>query len=125
MATDYTLWFNPRCSKCRRALELLQEAGIEPRLRRYLELPPSAAELEALLAKLPQPRAAVRTGEPEYPALKLPEGASRAELAKALSGQPRLLERPILEAGDRAVVARPPELVLELVASPAKGAPRA
>jgi len=120
--SPYTLWFNPRCSKCRRALELLQGKGIEPRLRRYLEEPPAPAELEALLAKLPEPRAAVRAGEPEYAATSLKEDASRAELARALAAQPRLLERPILEAGDRAVIGRPPERVLELLAPPAKRA---
>jgi arsenate reductase len=121
MPPPYTLWFNPRCSKCRRALELLQEKGIEPDLRRYLETPPTGAELEALLGKLPEPHAAVRPGEPEYRTLGLSERSSRAELVKALAASPSLLERPILEVGDRAVVGRPPARVLELVA-PAKPA---
>jgi len=120
MSAPYTLWFNPRCSKCRRALELLREKGIEPQLRRYLDDPPSPAELEALLARLPEPHAALRASEPECRDLGLSERTPRAELVKALAAHPALIERPILVRGDRAVVARPPERVLELVVPSAK-----
>lgn len=116
MARDYTLWFNPRCSKCRDALELLRARGIEPELRRYLEEPPTRAELEALLAKLGLlPHGIVRAKEDEYQVLRLTERSSRDELLDTMVRHPILIERPILVRGDRAIVARPPERVLELV----------
>ncbi len=116
MPRDYTLWYNPRCSKCQRALALLRERGIDPELRRYLEEPPTPEELEALLAKLGlPPHAVARSKEDEYQALRLSERTPRDEMIRALSQHPRILERPILVHGDRALVARPPERVLELV----------
>ena len=116
MPRDYVLWFNPRCSSCQRALALLREKGIEPELRRYLEEPPTAEEIEALLGKLGLPAHAVaRTKEDEYQVLRLSERTPREEMIQALVRHPRILERPILVHGDRAVVARPPERVLELV----------
>ena len=116
MTRDYVLWFSPRCSSCQRALALLRERGIEPELRRYLEEPPTAEEIEALLGKLGLPAHAVaRTKEDEYQVLRLSERTPREEMIQALVRHPRILERPILVHGDRAVVTRPPERVLELV----------
>ncbi len=116
MRRDFTLWFNPRCSKCQRALELLRERGIEPELRRYLEEPPTAAEIEELLRKLGlPPHAVVRSKEDEYQALRLSERTPRGEMIQALALHPRILERPILVQGNRAIVGRPPERVLDLV----------
>jgi arsenate reductase len=116
MSGDLVLWFNPRCGTCRRALELLRERGREPELRRYLEEPPTVAELEELLAKLGvDPHAVARTSEDEYQALRLSERTPREELLRALAQHPRILQRPIFVNGTRAVVGRPPERVLEII----------
>jgi arsenate reductase len=116
MQRDYVLWYNPRCSSCQRALSLLREKGIEPELRRYLEEPPTATEVEDLLAKLGlPPNAVARTKEDEYQVLRLSERTPREEMVQAFVQHPRILQRPILVHGDRAVLARPPERVLELV----------
>jgi arsenate reductase len=108
---DIELWHNPRCSKSRAAHELL---GNRATTRRYLEDPPSRAELEAVLVKLgtADPRVIVRTGEPAYAGL---EAADRDELLDAMVAHPELVERPIAIRGDRAVLGRPPERVLELL----------
>lgn len=110
---EVTLYHNPRCSKSRAALALLQGRGIEPVIRRYLDTPLEAEELDRLLAalRLP-PSAVVRTGEAAYKTL-----ADRSEesLKVALLRSPILLERPIVISGERAVIGRPPERILELL----------
>lgn len=115
--TELTLYHNPRCSKSRGALELLEARGLEPHIVRYLETPPSAAELQALLAKLGlSARQLLRSGEEEYQSLGLADpNLSDAQLIEAMAAHPRLIERPILIAGDKAVVGRPPERVLEIL----------
>ncbi|MCF6754653.1 arsenate reductase (glutaredoxin) [Stutzerimonas stutzeri] len=115
--TELTLYHNPRCSKSRGALELLEARGLEPHIVRYLETPPSAAELQALLAKLGlSARQLLRSGEEEYQSLGLADpNLSDAQLIEAMVAHPRLIERPILIAGDKAVVGRPPERVLEIL----------
>jgi len=114
---DTRLYHNPRCSKSRGALELLREHGIEPVVVPYLEAPPSAAELRDLLKLLGLPaRALLRTGEDEYAALGLEdESLAESALIDAMVAHPRLIERPILVHGGRAVIGRPPERVLELL----------
>ena len=116
--TDMTLYHNPRCSKSRGALELLEARGLQPQVVRYLETPPSAAELRALLARLGYcARQLLRSGEEEYQTLGLADPALDDEaLIAAMVAHPRLIERPILVVGDKAVVGRPPERVLELLA---------
>ncbi|QQN50579.1 arsenate reductase (glutaredoxin) [Stutzerimonas balearica] len=116
--TDLILYHNPRCSKSRGALELLQARGMEPTIVRYLDTPPSEAELHALLAKLGlSARQLLRTGEEEYQSLGLADTAlTDAQIIAAMARHPRLIERPILIAGDKAVIGRPPERVLELLA---------
>ncbi|UCJ16306.1 arsenate reductase (glutaredoxin) [Pseudomonas sp. MM211] len=115
--TDLTLYHNPRCSKSRGALQLLEERGVQPTVLLYLETPPSAEELRDLLAKLGiTARQLLRSGEDEYRELKLAnEALSEAQLIEAMAAHPRLIERPILIAGDRAVIGRPPENVLDLL----------
>ena len=116
MAGEYVLWFDARCTSCKRALELLRERGIEPVLRRFLEEPPTPEELAGLFVRLGAgPRALARKDADEYQALRLSDRSADDELVRALVSHPRILERPILVAGDRAVVAKPPERVLELV----------
>lgn len=115
--TELTLYHNPRCSKSRGALELLEARGLAPTIVRYLETPPDAATLAQLLGKLGiGARQLLRTGEDEYKALDLANPAlSDAQLIGAMVEHPKLIERPILVAGDKAVVGRPPEKVLEIL----------
>nr|WP_314478202.1 arsenate reductase (glutaredoxin) [uncultured Pseudomonas sp.] len=115
--TDLTLYHNPRCSKSRGALELLEGRGLTPTVVRYLETPPDAATLQALLDKLGMtPRQLLRTGEDDYAHLNLADPSlSDAQLIEAMASHPKLIERPILVAGDKAVVGRPPEKVLEIL----------
>lgn len=115
--TDLTLYHNPRCSKSRSTLQLLEDRGVQPTLVRYLETPPNAEQLRDLLRKLGiSARQLLRTGEDEYRELNLADSAlSDADLIDAMAAHPRLIERPILVAGDRAVIGRPPENVLELL----------
>ncbi|WP_312818326.1 arsenate reductase (glutaredoxin) [Pseudomonas sp.] len=115
--TDLTLYHNPRCSKSRGALELLEQRGLAPTIVRYLETPPDAATLKALLGKLGiAPRQLLRSGEDEYRSLDLANPAlSDAQLIDAMVNHPKLIERPILVAGDKAVIGRPPEKILEIL----------
>lgn len=116
--TDLTLYHNPRCSKSRGALELLEARGLQPNVVRYLETPPSASELRDLLGKLGiSARQLLRSGEDDYKALGLDDvSLSEAQLIDTMLSHPKLIERPILVAGDKAVIGRPPEKVLELLA---------
>lgn len=116
--TDLTLYHNPRCSKSRGALELLETRGLQPHVVRYLETPPTASELSSLLVKLGIPaRQLLRTGEDDYRVLNLADSSlTEAQLIDAMVAHPKLIERPILIAGDKAVIGRPPEKVLELLA---------
>lgn len=115
--TDLTLYHNPRCSKSRGALELLEARGLTPTVVRYLETPLSAAQLRDLLAKLNiSARQLLRSGEDEYKALNLADsGLTDAQLIDAMAAHPKLIERPILVAGDKAVIGRPPEKILEIL----------
>ncbi|MBS4085650.1 arsenate reductase (glutaredoxin) [Pseudomonas rustica] len=115
--TDLTLYHNPRCSKSRGALELIEARGLSPNVVRYLETPLNAAQIKALLGKLGiSARQLLRTGEDEYKMLQLAdESLSEAQLIDAIAQHPKLMERPILEVGDKAVIGRPPENVLELL----------
>ncbi|WP_181295326.1 arsenate reductase (glutaredoxin) [Pseudomonas sp. Q2-TVG4-2] len=115
--TELTLYHNPRCSKSRGALELLEQRGLNPTVIRYLETPPSAAELKQILTRLGiSPRQLLRSGEEEYKTLNLTDPSlTDAEIIEAMITHPKLIERPILVAGDVAVVGRPPEKVLEIL----------
>jgi arsenate reductase len=115
--TDLILYHNPRCSKSRAALELLEQRGLAPTVIRYLETPPSTDELRRLLARLGiSPRQLLRTGEAEYKELELADPArTDAELIEAMAAHPKLIERPILMVGDAAVIGRPAERMLEIL----------
>lgn len=115
--TGYVLYHNPRCSKSRAALDLLQENGIEPEIVRYLDEPLDAQALLDLTRKLGiRPRELLRSGEDEYRSLGLAdESVDDDAIIKAMAAHPRLIQRPILVRGDRAVIGRPPERVLELL----------
>lgn len=115
--TDLTLYHNPRCSKSRGALELLQARGLTPDIVLYLETPPDAAQLRELLTKLGKnARQLLRTGEDAYKQLNLADASlGEEDLIAAMVANPKLIERPILVAGNKAVIGRPPENVLELL----------
>lgn len=115
--TDLTLYHNPRCSKSRGALELLEARGLTPTVVRYLETPLNAEQLHGLLGKLGiSARQLLRTGEDEYKSLNLADAnLSEEQLIAAIAAHPKLMERPILEVGDQAVIGRPPENVLEIL----------
>jgi len=112
-----TIYHNPRCSKSRQTLALLQEHGIEPEVIPYLQNPPDAHTLERLLQLLQlKPRALMRRKEAPYEALGLDdETLSDAALIEAMVANPVLIERPIVVKGSRAVLGRPPENVLDLI----------
>jgi arsenate reductase (glutaredoxin) len=112
------VWYNPRCSKCRGAEELLAEHGVPAQRLRYLDDPPSPAEITRVLALLgsDDPRVLMRTSEPRYAELGLAD-ATAGELVEAMSRHPELIQRPVVIWPDRAVVARPPELLLPLLES--------
>lgn len=111
------LYHNPDCSKSRAALALLRSHGVEPEQIDYRATPPSVAELRSLLRLLGVPvRNLVRTGDDEARALGLDDPLlTDEELLRAVAAHPALMQRPILVQGDRALIARPPERVLELV----------
>ncbi len=115
--TDLTLYHNPRCSKSRGALELLEARGLVPTVVRYLETPPDAAQLRDVLGKLDiGARELLRTGEDDYKTLNLADSSLNDEqLIAAMVAHPKLIERPILIAGDKAVIGRPPEKILEIL----------
>jgi len=111
------LFHNPRCSKSREALALLEARGVAVEIVDYQQSPPTRAELIALLAALNVgPRALLRTGEPEYAELGLSHASLDDDaLVDALLQHPRLMERPVFLRGERAVIGRPPERVLDLL----------
>ena len=112
-----TIYHNPRCSKSRATLELLRERGFEPIVVPYLDTPPSAAEIDRLLDLLGvDPRGILRREESEYAELGLDDAhLTRAQLVAAIAAHPRLLQRPIVVAGDKAAIGRPPEAVLAIL----------
>lgn len=115
--TDLTLYHNPRCSKSRGALELLEARGLTPTVVRYLETPPNAAQLRDLLSQLGiSARGLLRSGEDEYKTLNLADASlSDDDLIAAMVAHPKLIERPILVAGNKAMIGRPPEKILEIL----------
>jgi len=112
-----TLYHNPRCSKSREALSLLRTRGIEPEVILYLETPLTAKALKTLLSQLGiSSRDLLRKGEDLYKELGLAATAlSEAALIKAMVEHPKLIERPIAVKGDKAIIGRPPENVLQLL----------
>lgn len=112
------IWFNPSCSKCRASKELLEEAGVDHTERRYLDQPPTEAEIEHVLGLLnAEPWDITRFDEPRAKELDL-AGAprDRASWIKTLAGNPILVQCPIVITDDgRAVIGRPPEKILDLL----------
>ena len=116
MSHDGIIWHNPRCSKSRKTLEMLQERNLDIEVRRYLDDPPTTDELDALLERLElQPRELMRHKEEEYGELKLGDATkSRADLLEAMVDHPILIQRPVVLRSDRAALGRPPSDVLRL-----------
>ena len=111
-----TIYHNPKCSKSRETLELLRGRGLEPRIVEYLKTPPTAAELAAIAKQLGiRPVGLVRKGEDIYKSRFAGKSLSDAEWIEALVRDPILIERPIVVAGGRAAIGRPPQRVLELL----------
>ena len=111
-----TIWHNPRCSKSRVTLGLLQERGIDPVQVKYLENPPTDTEIRAALIalKIP-PFELMRRNEVAFKELKLSKESTDDELIAAMATHPILIERPIVFAGKKDVIGRPPENVLRLL----------
>lgn len=114
--TKATIWHNPRCSKSRAALAILEAApGVEVELVEYLKTPPSRAEIETVLAKAGvRPSEAVRKGEAVFKEIGLDPGDDEAVL-DAMAQHPILIERAIVITDKGAVIARPPERVSEIL----------
>ncbi len=115
---DITLYHNPRCSKSRQTLQLLQDRGIEPKVIEYLHTPPNKATLTKLLSMLSMddPRELMRKNEAPYKEQHLADPAlSKAALIQAMVDSPILIQRPIVVAGDKAAIGRPPEDVLAIL----------
>ena len=111
-----TIYHNPRCSKSRQTLQLLEDNNIQPEVLLYLETPPTAKTLKDLLGKLGiSARQLLRTGEDAYKENNLGDKTlSETDLINAMVKHPKLIERPIVVNGNKAAIGRPPEMVLEL-----------
>lgn len=114
--TNTTIYHNPRCSKSRATLALLEAQGIQATVIKYLETPPNEAELKHILKSLGMaPRDLLRTGEAEYKDNGFSDAAlSDEQLIQMMTQHPKVIERPIVVHGDQARIGRPPESVLEL-----------
>jgi arsenate reductase len=112
-----TIYHNPRCSKSRQTLGLLEEQGLKPQVVEYLKTPPDARTLDEILQMLGmEPRELIRRGEAEYKAAGLDrQDLSRDELIQAMVEFPKLIQRPIVVVDGKARIGRPPESVLEIV----------
>lgn len=114
--STWTIYYNPKCGTCRNTLEILNKKGVKPRIVEYLKNAPSTTEIDAILKKLNMPPSdMVRVKEPIYAELKLGNATlSRAEWLKIIHENPVLIQRPIVVKDNQAVIARPPEKVLDL-----------
>jgi arsenate reductase len=114
--SELTLWHNPRCSKSRQALAILEDKGIEAEIFRYLDRAPDASEIKKILQMLGvSARELMRTKEDIYKELGLKDVEDEILLIQAMSEHPKLIERPIFIKNNKAVIGRPPEKVLEIL----------
>ena len=112
--TKVEIWHNPRCSKSRQTLALLEEQGIEPTIVRYLDEPPTKSRIKAVAKLLGGPEKLVRTKEAAFEERGL-EGATKTALIDAMAEEPKLIERPVVITAKGARIGRPPESVLEVL----------
>jgi len=111
-----TIYHNPRCSKSRQTLALIQEKGIEPEIIEYLKSPPSEVELDQIISKLAvQPEELIRKGEDEFKLYFMEKKLSREETIRLMVKHPKVIERPIVINGNKAIIGRPPEGVLDIL----------
>ncbi|NRG19632.1 arsenate reductase (glutaredoxin) [Rhizobiales bacterium] len=112
-----TIWHNPRCSKSRETLALLEGKGVHPHVREYLKDTPNEADIRSALYALgfDDPRKLMRTGEALYKEMKLAEVTNPDILVAAMASNPILIERPVVFSGGKAMLGRPPEAVLEIL----------
>jgi len=117
MTDSIQIYHNPRCSKSRQTLALIEEKGVTPEIILYLENTPNKKEIESLLKKLGlNARQLLRKGEEAYKENKLSNTElSEQVLIEKMAQFPKLIERPIVVKGNKAVLGRPPENVLELL----------
>ena len=117
MTDDVTIYFNPKCSKCRLSIELLEKEGQHAEVIEYLNTPPDASTLESILDMLGmEPRDLMRKHEKEYTEAGLDNpDLSREQLINAMIEYPRLIERPILIKNGKAIIGRPPEKILDIL----------
>lgn len=117
MSDSVRIFHNPRCSKSRHAMGLLEDNKVQPQVVEYLKTPPTAVELDEILASLEmEPRELMRKGEAAYKNNNLDDPSlDRAQLIQAMVENPILIERPIVIKGNKAAIGRPPEKVLEIL----------
>jgi arsenate reductase len=109
------IWHNPRCSKSRQTLALLEQKGLNPTIRLYLDDGPSSAEIQEVLRMLAiEARALIRRGEADYKNQNL-DDANNDELVDAMVRAPKLIERPVVINDDKAALGRPPESILDIL----------
>ena len=114
--SEVEIWHNPRCSKSREAMKLLEENGVEADVVKYLEADLDEAMIKKLLLKLDIDAIdLMRTKEDIFKELKLDQVGDEGVLIRAMVRFPKLIERPIVIKGNRAIIGRPPEKVIELV----------
>ena len=115
--SDFIIYHNPRCSKSRQTLEILNRQEVSTEVVLYLENPPSTEEVASILQKLGlDPRDVIRKGEEEYKLLNLKDQSlTENELITFMSENPKLIERPIVIKGNKAVIGRPPDNVLSII----------
>jgi arsenate reductase len=114
---NITIYHNPRCSKSRQTLALLEENGVSPNVVKYLETPLNVEDIRELIEKLglENPRDLMRKGEAIYKDLGLKDISEASALIQVMADNPKLIERPIVVCGDKAVLGRPPENVNKLL----------
>lgn len=111
------IYHNPRCSKSRETLALLEQQGLEPEIIKYLDTPPDAEQIKVLLSQLgmSSARELMRTKEELYKALELAGVTDEDALIAAMTANPKLIERPIVVCNGKAALGRPPEQVLDIL----------
>ena len=115
--SDFIIYHNPRCSKSRQTLEILDQHDLETEIILYLDKPLTKEEIESILNKLElSPRDILRKGEDEYKTYNLQDmSLDDSEIIKVMSENPKLIERPIVVSNNQAIIGRPPENVLKLI----------
>ncbi len=114
--SDVIIWHNPRCSKSRQTLALIEEQGSSAEIVKYLESTPGVEEIKDVLKKLGlSARELMRTKEAIYKELDLKNVEDESQLIQAMAENPKLIERPVVIMGDKAVLGRPPEKVIDFL----------